>query len=180
MPKSNSGGKRPGAGRKPGGLGYPMMAEIAPVVAANLIVSEKLDLSEAQKQALILIALDIAPTRITKELHIAPTTLETWQKEAWWLPGIKQAREIYRDEVRRYFEPRLGPSAQFYDYVLDQRDDLSVGVTVARDVFDRYFGKPKLTDASSGPKRTRRVKFTSYQPEGEGHKTLEQEITTRE
>ena len=129
MPRaSNQGGKQPGAGRKPG-PSFPQRTK------AVHVATQPDELPVRIRRALTFSARGLSNHAVCQEVGCDVRTLKSWMLQ--YDDVYRQIIETELADPRRAFAPMLPKAVSAYDKALEVGD-----TAVAKDVFDRAYGKP--------------------------------------
>jgi hypothetical protein len=135
MPRaSNQGGKQPGAGRKPGNRPLQLMtpdgderthsSDVAPHIRAGLA----------------LVARGLSKAEVARRLNRRPQAVFQWIN---LYPDVLEQETLKLIDPGMVFAPMVPNAARAYHQALEAGD-----TTVAKDVFDRQYGKPVVRTIS--------------------------------
>jgi hypothetical protein len=167
MRRTNTGGKRLGAGRPTNRPMRPKNVEVT-TKTVEIVAS---DLSDRQKMAARLMAMGCySQAKVAKMVDVSEMTIGKWM-EVPEFQGYKEleGRQLFQDS-RKVFEPMLPNAISKYYQSLDEPDVNRDNLAVARDVFDRVFGRVTI-GASAGTTFNLQINILDTQAEkayGEG------------
>ena len=158
MPKTNSGGKRPGAGR-PSGL--PIRNRSKPL--ALVPGPEKLPVGflakPEQETAALMVAKGFSFAEVCRRLEINPSTLQEWRKKDFWPLALEKAKHELAGDPNVALRPLTPRAVGVYDKTiegyLDGDTEPGLAVSVSRDIMDRVWGKPLIRTQSQSRKDIR-------------------------
>jgi hypothetical protein len=142
MPRaSNQGGKQPGAGRKPGNRLANLVNYRGTEAAQSLTDTYRpAEPPPHVRAALALVARGLSKTEAGRRVSRGPRSVSLWTQQ---YPEVLEQEVLKLVDPSMVFAPMVPHAARAYHQALEAGD-----TTVAKDVFDRQYGKPVVRTIS--------------------------------
>ena len=151
MRSDNRGGRREGAGRKPGGRAMAMVERAATghteLVPADFGTRNGENATETRKRAFAAVC---ARGKTNKEiadiLQMSSATVVSWKRQPWFEPMFRAELDRLLGNPLEVFGEMVPKALAAYERELDGGRKAS---DVGRDVLDRVYGRPVVRDAAA-------------------------------